>query len=193
MTEHEETIAHTPITISIDVDQLLRSELGWRTVNVGSYDDPEEDYVPDNDRIIDVVADKLASALKRETENAVRSAVREKVLEKVDGLIDEVMSTPITLTSTYGEPKSPEMSMREAMIKAMTDRLDEKVNSDGKRSSDSFGRGTQTYLQWRAEQTARAVLDKELSQRMTDAAKQIKSTAMDLVSKKIAEVLGRGF
>lgn len=191
MTEHEEVVAHAPITITIDVDELLKSHLGYRTVNVGSYDDPEPEYVPGDGQIIDVVADKLAARLNGEIADAVRNAVRDKALEKIDALIEEVMTTPIKLTSTYGEPKSPEMSMREAMIKAMTDRLDEKVNSEGKRY-DNFGRG-QTYLQWCAEQTARAVIDKEMTDRCSAAAKQIKSATNDLVGKRIADMLGRGF
>lgn len=191
MTEQEATTAHVPITITIDIDQLLKSELGWRTVNVGSYDDPEPDYVPGDGRLIDVVADKLAARVQSEIANAVRDAVRDKALEKVDGLINEVMSQPIRLTSTYGEPKSPEMSMREAMIKAMTDRLEQKVDSQGKPATGY--RTDTTYLQWRAEQVARTVLDKEMTKRLSDAGKQIKDAATDLVSKRIAEVLGRGF
>jgi hypothetical protein len=118
--------------------------------------------------------------------------VRAGALEKVDALIDEVMAQPVRLTSTYGEPKSPEMSMREAMIKAMTDRLDQKVDRDGKRARDGYGT-SQTYLQWRAEQTANSVIDKEMSKRLSEAAKQIKEAATNLVSKRIADVLGRGF
>jgi hypothetical protein len=84
------------------------------------------------------------------------------------------------------------MSMREAMIKAMTDRLDQKVDRDGKRARDGYGT-SQTYLQWRAEQTANSVIDKEMSKRLSEAAKQIKEAATNLVSKRIADVLGRGF
>lgn len=194
MTESEETIAHAPITISIDVDQLIRAELGWRTFNAGSFEDPEPDYAPGDGKLIDVVADKLAAAIQPQVTSTAQEAVRQKVLEKVDGLIEEIMAKPIQLTSTYGEPKSPEMSMREAMIKAMTDRLDERVNSDGKRSTASYGmRSDQTYLQWRAEQTARTVMDGELSGRLAEAAKQIKTAATELVGKRIADVLGRGF
>lgn len=194
MTEQEETIVHAPITISVDVDALLKSELGYRTVNIGSWDDPEPDYIPGDGKIIDVVADKLAHRLEGDIAMAVRQAVNDKALEKVDGLIDEVMTTPIKMTSTYGEPRSPEMSLREAMVKAMIDRLEERVDSQGKRQrNDGFGRDGKTYLQWRAEQVGRDILDKDLSKRLSEAAKQIKDSATDLVSKRIAEMLGRGF
>lgn len=191
MSESEQVEAHVPITITIDVDQLLRSELGWTTYDAG--DEPGYEQ-GGNGRIVDVVATKLAAAIEREVKDSVREAVRDKTLEKVDSLIDEVMDGAIRLTSQYGEPKSPEMTLREAMIKAMTDRLEEKVDRDGRRSTDSYGsRSDRTYLQWRAEKTATDVMDKELSGKLSEAAKRIKEQATDIVGKKIAEVLGRGF
>jgi hypothetical protein len=193
MSESEQVEAHVPITISIDVEQLLKSELGWTTYNADDYDDPEPGYAPGGDgRIIDVVAMKLAKAIEDEVRTAVSEAVKIKALEKVDALIDDVMSGTIRLTSEYGEPKSPETTVREAMIKAMTDRLEAPVDRDGKTFDGRKSYGTKyTYLQYRAEQTAKVVLDKELSTQLAAATKQIKDKATDLVSKKISEALGR--
>jgi len=76
----------------------------------------------------------------------------------------------------------------------MTDRLESKVDRDGKPfRNDGYGRSDKTYLQWRAEQTASTILDKELSSKLAEAAKAIKVSATEIVGKKIAEVLGRGF
>ena len=192
MRDEQQAEAHVPITISIDVEQLLKSELGWTayTDDIG-----EPDYAPGGDgRIVDVVAAKLAAAIQNDVKTAVLDAVRERTLDQVDDLIDEVMEGSIRLTSQYGEPKSPETTLREAMIKAMTDRLESKVDRDGKPSrNDSYGRSDKTYLQWRAEQTASTILDKELSSKLAEAAKAIKVSATEIVGKKIAEVLGRGF
>lgn len=195
MSEIEQAEAHVPITISIDVEQLLKSELGWTTYNAGDYESPESGYAPGGDgRIIDVVAAKLAAAIQKDVKSVVQDAVREKALEKVDDLIDEVMAGDIRLTSQYGEPKSPEMTLREAMIQAMVTRLDSKVDRDGKPSrNDRYGGTDRTYLQYRAEKVAEQILDKELSSKLAEAAKAIKTSATEIVGKKIAEVLGRGF
>lgn len=198
MTEQEKVTAHVPITISIDVDELIKSELGWRTQTIGNgYGDEDEyEYVPGDGRLIDVVADKIAARLQSAIERPVRDAVKEAALAKVDGLIEKIMSEPVQLMSSrLGEPKSPELSMREAMIKAMVDRLDGRVNDNGQPyQRDAFGadRGT-SYLQWQAQQVAREVLDKDLTAQLTEAGKQIRSAATDLIGKRIAEVLGKGF
>ena len=200
MTEKETVTAHLPITISIDVEQLIKAELGWRTrtMQSSSYvddDDGDYEYVPGDGRIIDVVADKVASKIQSQVVNDVRAAIKEKALEKVDGLIEKMMSEPLTLTSSYGEPIAPEMLMREAMIKAMSDRLNQQVDKNGKPHDRSISFGADrgyTYIAWRAEQVARDVMDKELSAKLAEAAKAIKTAATDLIGKRIADVLGRG-
>lgn len=191
MSESERVEAHVPITISIDVDALLKSELGWTTFNAGSYEDPDPGYMTGgNDHFIDIVANKLAAKLYDETKAIVTKAVRERAVDRVDDLLDDIMDERMMLTSTYGEPKGEPTTLREAMIKAATDRLDQPVNQDGKRiDRNSYGT-SYTYIQWRAEQTARTVLDKELTGQLSDAAKKIKDHAKNIVAAKLAAVLG---
>lgn len=201
MSDTEKTTANVPITVNIDVEALVNAELGLRTTNYrGGFDpddfepdDFEPEYEPGDGRLIDIVADKMAARVQRSVQKVVEESVRAKVLEKVDGLIEEIMESPVVLTSTLGEPKkAPEMSMREAMIKAMVDRLDEGVDSNGKRRDrgDYYG-SHKTYLEWRAEQVARLVIDKEMDGRISTAVKQIRDAAKDLVGKKISDALGR--
>lgn len=194
MTEQESVEAHVPITISIDVQQLLRSELGWTPQYSGHGPDDYEEEEPlpgGNGKIVDVVAAKLADAIKKDVLTDVKAAVKETALAKVDALIDEIMIQPLTLTSSYGEPKSGEMTLREAMIKAMNDRLTSTVDSNGKPlDRNGYGRGM-SFIQWHAEQAARAVLDKELTGQISAAVKQIKTAATNLVTTKIGEALGR--
>lgn len=194
--DRETVEAHLPITISIDVDRLLRSELGWTSYNAGSYEDPEPGYAPGGDgRIVDVVAHKLAKAIEGDVRAAVTEVVKERSLEHIDTLIEMVMNSPIQLTSEYGEPRSPETTMREAMIKAMTDRLEMTVDDSGKpleRSRYSYGDRGFTYLDWRAKKVAQDILDKELSSKLSEASKTIRDKAKNLVSAKIADVLGMG-
>lgn len=196
MSESEQVEAHVPITISIDVDQLLRSELGWTAFNAGSSVDPELDYAPGgNGRIIDVVADKLAAKLYDQTKVLVGEAVKERALDRVDDLIDEIMDERMILTSAYGEPQGEPTTLRAAMIKAMTDRLEEQVDDSGKRLGRdrySYGGKGFTYLHWRATKVAKDILDKELSTQLVDATRTIRDKAKTMVSQKIADVLEAG-
>lgn len=191
MSESEQVEAHVPITISIDVERLLRSELGWTAFNAGSSEDPELDYMPGgNGRIIDVVADKLAARLYDQTKVIVAEAVKERAIDHIDDLIDDTMDAPVFHTSQFGDPKSEPLPLREWMVKAMVDRLEQQVDDYGKRiDRNSYGK-SYTYIQWRAEQTAKLVLDKELSGQLSAAAKKIKDHAKNVVASKIAAVLG---
>lgn len=198
MTEQETTEAHVPIMISIDVDQLLKSELGWSSVVTrSSIDDYEEDVVAGgNGRIIDLVAFKLAGAIEGEARKAVFAAVKESALARVDALLDETIKERLTLTSSYGERLNDQddITLREAMIKAMTDRLDGKVDDQGRPfKGDAWhaDRGT-TYLMWHANKLAKDIMDKELSTRLSEAGRQIRSAATDMIGKQIARVLGSG-
>lgn len=190
MSESEQVEAHVPITLTIDVDALLKSELGWTAFNTGSYEDPDLDYrAGGNGRFIDVVADKLAAKLYDQTKAIVADAVKERAVDRIDDLIDDTMEAPVFHTSQFGNAKSEPLPLREWMVKAMVDRLEEKVDTEGKRKRDNYG-SSQTYIQWRAEQTARTVMDKELSGQLSSAAKKIKDHAKNIVAAKLAAVLG---
>lgn len=191
MSESEKVEAHVPITLTIDVDALLRSELGWTQFNAGGYEDPELDYAPGgNGHLIDIVADKLAAKLYNETKEVVAAAVKERAVDRVDDLLDDLMDERMVLTSEFGVPRGEPTTLRAAMIKAMTDRLDQPVDRDGKRlDRNSYG-SSQTYIQWRSEQAARTVMDKEMSDQLSTAAKKIKDHAKNIVAAKLAAVLG---
>ena len=196
MTEQETTTATVPITVNIDVDALLKAHLGYRVAKPGTYNgdpddwDDEEVYYGDG-QIMDIVADKLAARVENDIREAVRAAVKDAALDKVDRIIDEVMDQEIQLTSSYGEPKAEPTTLRAAMIKAMTDRLEESVDEHGKRFTSDIYRANRgaPYLTWRASQVAKEVLDTELNNRLAQAVKDIRSAATDLVSQKIAAAL----
>lgn len=195
MTEQEKTSINTPITIAIDVQELLKSELGWRHATPistnGDPDDWDDDVEYGNGKLIDLVAFKLAAEIKADASRAIREVVKERALAQVDTLIEEILAGTVTLTSEYGEAKSPAMTIREAMIKAMTDRLECNVDANGKKiDRNSYGSGT-SYLVWHSQRAAQNVLDKELTGQINAAVKQIKTAAQQLVTNKIGEALGR--
>lgn len=69
MSESEKVEAHVPITLTIDVDALLRSELGWTQFNAGGYEDPELDYAPGG--VMDKeMSDQLSTAAKKIKDHA---------------------------------------------------------------------------------------------------------------------------
>lgn len=191
MTESETVEAHVPITLTIDVDTLLKSELGWTAFNAGSGEDPELDYSPGgNGHFVDIVANKLAGRLYDQTKAIVAEAVRERAVDRIDGLLDDLLDQNVFHTSQFGDPKSEPLPLREWMVKAMTDRLEQPVDDNGKRiERNSYGT-SYTYIQWRAEQTAKTVLDKELTGQLSDTAKKIKDHAKNIVAAKLAAVLG---
>jgi hypothetical protein len=194
----EET-AHLPITVTINVDALIKSELGWTPWPTGYDDDGEPDYDEPNYRpggngkIIDIVTDKLAARLQSETKTAVREAVKEVALAKVDALMDEIMAEKLVLTNSLGEVQGSgeALTLRESMIKAMTDRLESRVDDNGKPlTNQRFGndRGF-SYIAWHADRAARLVLDKELVEDVKTAVKEIRDKTKAAVSAKVAAML----
>lgn len=190
--------AHVPITVTIDVSALVKSELGWTGPTFQGYDEDGDPEYGDPEptgggQIIDIVADKLAARLQSEAKIAVREAVKERALAKVDGLLDEILTSRLNLTNTLGEKTGGTTTVREAMIKAMTDRLEQRVDDSGKPVRNNGGWGNDrgySYIAWHAQKAAVEVLDKEFMANTMSAAKEIKEKAKNAVAAKLAAVLG---
>lgn len=186
---HTETVdIHPTVTIGINVAELLRSELGWQDRNTGSWDDPDfEQYPGGNGRIIDLVADKLAGRIEKPVREAVAEAVKQRALAKVDELIDNVMDGTVPTTNAFGETKAPDQTLREFMVKAMTDRLNSHVDSSGRRGDRGYG--AKSYLEWHVDKIAGEVLDRQMNSQLSEASRKIKEKASALVAAKVAKVL----
>lgn len=180
-----ETDVHPQITLTINVEDILKSELGWQEVY--DYDGPVGVQPGGNGRLIDLVADTLALRLADDVRSAVEKAVKEIALAKVDSLIDQVMVDPVILVKPGGAGEEA-TNLRAAMVKAMKDRLDQRVDSNGK---PAFGTG-RTYLDWHVEKAAREVLDQELSTTLLDFSRKIREETKALVRHRVAEALGKG-
>ena len=179
--EKHETVLHAPVTVTIDIDQLLHAATDY--VQVG------EDEWAGGDPFVTLVAGAVAKqVLDSDLRKAVRDALQASVEAKVAALIDARLEEVLVPTNEWGEtrPGKEPKALRDIIIEAAEKRLGQQVGSDGK-PADRYG-SNQTYLEWQVSRLTSQVLDRDFSAQL-NGAKQIKARAQQVVADKVAAAL----
>lgn len=176
MTEEITGQIATPVTITVDLDALVKSH------GYGPRPDTDEAYGGDGlaPLVARMVADRLAPDMKK----AVTDLVKEAALDQVHDIIGEVMAGQIQLTNSYGEPIGKFSTLREQIVASVTEQLNAKVNSRGGRAP-SYERDAIPYMRWLAKDAADKALKGELDKAVKAAVNEVKQSVADLVTAEL--------
>ncbi|MCV7174871.1 hypothetical protein [Mycolicibacterium sphagni] len=166
----QETSEHinAPVTITIDVDQLLRA---WSSQG---YDEPGE-------RLIDLISGTLARQLKGDVQKAVVEAVTREAQQQVGAIVTEVIEGTIQTTNGFGESTGKTTTLRERIVAEATEQLKRKVNGRGELDRHS---GV-PYIEHVARQAAKDALNNELKQAIAQAVTDVKASVTQLVTAEL--------
>ena len=180
---------YAPVTVTIDVERLIKSS-GF---GAPEYDDDYDSPVPGSQRLATLIANTVAIKLAPQVKEAVTASVKEAALAKVDDLLEEVISGPIQLTNTYGERTGSSTTLREQIIKSINDQLIRKVDDQGR--TPSYSREGKPYIQYVADEAAKRAINGELktsiAEAVVDAKARIKTAVTDELATNIARAAVR--
>jgi len=173
MSEKQATTVYAPITITVDVDDLMKRHQVDLAQTVAA-----------------MTAEKLVPDLRKE----VAALVRDAALTRVDTLVAEVFEGPINLTNGYGERTGQTTTLREQVVAAVKERLNAKVTRNGSHAA-SYDRDAIPLIKYTVQEMAKSVLGNELKAAAQQAVEEVKAgirTAVsDELGAKIAQALTR--
>lgn len=171
----------TPVTITVDLNQLIKSE-GYLA---GTYNPELDDYATGGGLAL-LVAKMLAERLHPEMKKAVIELVKDAAKDQVSDVIHDVMIGQVQLTNSYGESIGKFTTLREQIVASVTEQLNRKVNSRGGNET-SYSRDGIPYVRWVAKQAASDALRGELNTAVQDAVAEVKQSVTDLVTAELGK------
>lgn len=180
MSENIETQVATPVTVSVDLDALIKAS-GYIG---GGYNDDTDEYEPGGG-LVEMVANLLANKLKSTVRDQVAEAVQQQVRDQVRDIVAEVISGEVKVTNGFGEPTGKVTTLRERIVKEAQEALNRKVNSNGSYAG-AYDRDATTLTMHIARTAAKEALNKELKEAAAAAVAEVKTGVRDLVSTEIS-------
>lgn len=168
---------YTPVTITIDVNAMLRQQ-GWAGVDQTG----EEDWEPVG-KLAEVVAQAIARQLAPQLKKDVSEAVKESAKTKVDAIIDEVINGEIQLTNSYGERTGGTLTLREQIVKSIKEELSRKVDNQGR--TPSYNRDGVSYVRYVADSAAKQAINNELKDAIAEAIVEVKARVKAVVAEEL--------
>lgn len=174
-----------PVQIVVDEKKLL-TEIGWTDY----YQDRDGEYHEEGGKfdvrgnLAGLVAERLAKAMDDEMRAVVRETVAERATTRVAEIIDEVITGEIHQTNTWGERTGKTTTLREMIADQIKDQLTRKVNSRGE-TERYASNGSIPYVQYVAQEAARAAIKGELSEAAQEAVEQVKAKVTGLVAEEL--------
>lgn len=184
-----------PVQIVVDEKKLL-DEIGWTDY----HQDRDGDFHAEGGKfdvrgnLAGLVADRLAKFMEDEMRAVVREIITDEAKTRVAFIVGGVISDGIRKTNAYGEPTGETTTLRELIVEQAQKQLTRKVNSRGE--TDRYaGNGSIPYVQYVAQEAARAALKGELADATKAAVDQVKAKVTGLVAEelgaKIAQAVTR--
>lgn len=164
--------ANVPVTIQIDLEQLLSSSKRW------TEDGPEAVY----SEIIDAAAQQVAASMYRDA-TEYRDRIRDAIDAKLNDLITEALDARFQPTNAMGDPKGSPTSLREMIARQADEWL--KSASQADRSYGSGASGLKKYIGEAVDRSLKAELDKSLQAAKAEVVKRVRENAAAVIADTI--------
>lgn len=177
----ESTTVQTPITVSIDLNELINKT----DFLPGSYNHEFDEYEP-GAPLIAMIAHIIATKINTDVKNEVIKAVESEVKAQVGQIVRETIEGTVRVTNGFGEPTGGTMTLRERIVKEAKEALDRRVDSRTG-SYDRYGHNGIPLTQFVAREAATAAIKGELSEAAKQAVAEVKKSVTELVTHEIGQ------
>jgi hypothetical protein len=182
MTDPTQIGTNVPITITLDLDQLLASTVGPIPAYTG---DPDGDWEPDpvGGAIIHQAATILARSVNHDERVGYRTRYREAIQEALGRLVEAELDKPFLPVDAYGEPRrgAEPTTLRAEIGRQAADLLAMGMAPNDRYSNDPVRGALKKYID--------GEIDRQIKGELQEAVKQAKLQVIDKVKANVAAVI----
>lgn len=182
MTEPTQLDTNVPITITLDLHQLLSSTVGPIPAYTG---DPDDEWEPDpvGGAIIQQAAAILARSLNHDERVAYRTRYREAIQDALGRLVEAELDKPFQPVDAYGEPRrsAEPTTLRAEIGRQAADLLAKGMAPNDRYSNDPVKGALKKYID--------GEIDRQIKGELAEAVKQAKAAVVDKVKANVTQVI----
>lgn len=133
------------------------------------------------------VSKKMLKKIEDHVEETILSALTARVDQVVNDLVSKGMNSPMQPSDQFSNPKGDPITLTEFIAEKASVYLDEKVNSDGSRSSGGYNDRSKPRIEW----VMANVIDAEFKKDVESGVRDIKSEIRNQMKSAAAEWLAK--
>lgn len=189
----EEIQATVPITVTVDLQELLIANVGEIPPYTGDPDDEWEPPTPMIGAIVTAVASQLAHTLKSDATgyNGMKHAIRTLIDEKIAEIVTEQLEREFLPVDSYGEViRSAEpITLREQIKKQASDAF-AKGLAPSDRYGNTAGKGAlKKYIDTEIDRLIKTELAKEVEAAKQQVVAKVRANAAQVITDTIARTV----
>lgn len=184
----EEIQATVPITVTVDLQELLAAQVGEIPQYTGDPDDEYEPPTPMVGAIVNGVAHIMASQLKNDATGygGMKSLIRDRIEAKIDEIVAVQLDREFLPVDAYGEVlRSAEpTTLREQIKKQASDALAKGMKPSDRYNSDLGG--IKKYIDSEIDKLIKTELLKEVESAKQQVVAKVRANAAQVITDTVA-------
>lgn len=184
----EEIQATVPITVTVDLQELLAAQVGEIPQYTGDPDDEYEPPTPMVGAIVNGVAHIMASQLKNDATgySGMKSLIRERIEAKIDEIVAGQLDREFLPVDAYGETirHAEPTTLREQIKKQASDALAKGMKPSDRYNSDLGG--IKKYIDTEIDKLIKTELLKEVESAKQQVVAKVRANAAQVITDTVA-------
>ena len=186
----EDIKATVPITVTVDLQELLIANVGEIPPYTGDPDDEWEPPTPMIGAIVNAVAAHMAWTLKNDATgyNGMKHAIRTAIDEKIAEIVTEQLEREFLPVDSYGEVirHAEPITLREQIKKQASDALAKGLAPSSQYSNNASQGAIKKYIDTEIDKLIKAELLKEVEAAKQQVVAKVRANAAQVITDTVA-------
>lgn len=187
----EDIKATVPITVTVDLQELLAAQVGEIPQYTGDPDDEYEPPTPMVGAIVNGVAHIMASQLKHDATgySGMTALIRTRIEAKIDEIVTGQLDREFKPVDSYGETirSADPTTLREQIKKQASDTFANGFAPSDRYGSDKAGRGSlKKYIDTEIDRLIKTELAKEVEAAKQQVVAKVRANAAQVITDTVA-------
>lgn len=196
MSTAEQIDATVPVTITIDLQQLLTANVGEIPPYAGDPDDEWEPPTPVVGAIVNAVAAHMAAQLKHDATGyqGMKGMIRDQIEEKIGEIVAGQLDREFKPVDQYGEVQrnAEPTTLREQIKKQAETVLAKGMAPSDRYSNDKVQGVLRKYIDDEIARLIKAELAKEVEKAKAEVLAKVKGSAAQVITETITRISQQG-